>query len=516
MEQLGKRGLLKTIGVVSILTIVGQFANLGHEVVIAAYFGTSWVTDAYKMALVIPILLTLELTTIINAVTIPTFYKYRKSAGADAVFSSTFSTILLFGLTLTLISFVFAPTIISVVARGFPPETQQLTTQLLRIASPGILLAIASLFLSNILNAYQRFALPSLQRLFLYGSILAAIWIMVPKLGINSAALGYALGFFLFVLALIKAVSAQGLRYRVNASLKHPAVQSMIVLASPLLLFSVLNQFGVLVEKRVVSEFDTGTLSALDFAFKVSVVLINFIVIGINTVLYPTLSESALTEDQAGLRRVFDTLLKALPAIILPISAILICLRTPIIGLIFERGAFDALSTSKTATALLWYSMGLVGIGFVSAIPRFYQALGMNKTLVKVGAAIVVLNLALLLLLSSVLGYVGVALATSISALIHMTVLVSGIRAHIETNFLEVFRSAWRVVVATLGVVVTILLLQSVLDIAPTSVSNRLLNITVSAFSGLIVYLGICTVLRVRIVLDFIEKAHHFVLKTSS
>jgi putative peptidoglycan lipid II flippase len=498
--------------VVSLLTGAGQLLNLGHEVVIAAYFGTSWMTDAYKMAMVLPILFTLELTTIINAVTIPVFYEYGGAERASETFSATFNAVLLFGLALTLATSLLSPAIIDVVARGFPVETRRLSSSLLRISSIGIFLAIASLYLSNILNAYRRFALPALQRVFLYSVMIAAIWVAGRTMGVTSAVIGYTLGILAFAVVLFRGVLQQGVRYHLRVRLRHPAVRSTIILAAPLLFFSVINQFGVLIEKRIVSGFDTGTLSSLDFAFKISVVLINFMVAGINAVLYPTLSESALADDRERLSSTLNNLSKALPAVVLPLSAVLICLRTPITSLIFERGAFDSESTGRTSAALLWYSVGLLGIAMVNTVPRFYQALKMNKALVRIGAVVVVVNVGLLLVLSNIVGYLGIAIATSLSALLHMTILLVRIRGHVVVNFRDLGQTLLKLLLGTLGLVIVVLSVQRLYGIGPAGKVGMLAQVISATFAGSMAYLGLCALLRVKIVFEFFQRVRDLVL----
>jgi putative peptidoglycan lipid II flippase len=102
----------------------------------------------------------------------------------------------------------------------------------------------------------------------------------------------------------------------------------------------------------------------------------------------------------------------------------LVVLSTPIIRVIFERRAFTPADTAATAAALQFYAIGLVGYSIVRiASPTFY-ALNESRTPVKVSVASVLVNAVLNIALVRVMGYRGLALGTSIAALVNAAALI--------------------------------------------------------------------------------------------
>jgi putative peptidoglycan lipid II flippase len=142
-------------------------------------------------------------------------------------------------------------------------------------------------------------------------------------------------------------------------------------------------------------------------------------------------SRHAAVDDVPGIR---DTLSRGLAMMLMvnvPATAGLLALATPIVRLLFERGHFLAADTDATAAAVRLYALGLVGYSTARiAAPTFY-ALGRSRTPVIVSVGTVALNVGLSLLFARVLGFVGLALSTSIAAIANGGVLVLLLRSRL-------------------------------------------------------------------------------------
>jgi putative peptidoglycan lipid II flippase len=107
-------------------------------------------------------------------------------------------------------------------------------------------------------------------------------------------------------------------------------------------------------------------------------------------------------------------------------------LGTPIVRLIFERGAFTAADTAATAAAVQFYALGLAGYSVVRITSPVFYALGQNRTPVIVSVVTVLINAALNIWLVGVMGYRGLALGTSISAIFNATLLIFFLRRRLS------------------------------------------------------------------------------------
>ena len=502
--------LSRAVGGVAVVTIAGQLLNVAQEMVIAAKFGTSTSTDAYKMALVIPTMLALELATIVGAIVIPVFHEQRKLRTSSEIFSVGLNLMGIIAFLTAGTVCALAPYLMDAVAGGFSQETRAMATFLLRVLSIGIFLTLISLFLSNVLNENKYFVLPAFQRSFLYAGTLTFLLLIGHSFGIAAAAFGFVIGMSLFVIVQLVVVLRQT-NYTFTFNPAHPVIKSMVLLAAPLIFYSLLNQLNVLIEKRIVSGFEPGSLSALDFAFKLSAFFINFLVVGINTVLFPTLSESFTSGNRQRISSIFSMLMKGLAAIIAPTTMAFILLGKPLVHLVFERGSFDARSTLLTSQALTFYAIGLTGQACVSSLPRFYQAFRKNSSLLKMGGVVIVFNVCAMLLLSHEFGFIGVAAATSLTSTLFSFLLFFNLRERVIMDLWELFRTIAKICAATIGFSIVVIGSYHYLNqLAPfTGLSENALELALPVMLGGIIYFYLCRAMKVEVVHIMMEQVMH-------
>jgi putative peptidoglycan lipid II flippase len=134
----------------------------------------------------------------------------------------------------------------------------------------------------------------------------------------------------------------------------------------------------------------------------------------------------------------------------LPATIGLIVLARPIVAVIFEHGNFTAADTVATAAALQLYAIGLIGYSIVRIISPTFYAVGRSRIPVMVSAGSVLVNVALNVTLVGILGYRGLALGTSITAIVNAGVQLFLLRREIHgIEGARIAASFARVVVAS-------------------------------------------------------------------
>ena len=111
--------------------------------------------------------------------------------------------------------------------------------------------------------------------------------------------------------------------------------------------------------------------------------------------LFPTISRLAARDDIDGMRRTLADGLRQIFFMLLPASAFLLVLSEPVVRLVFQRGEFDAESTSLTSEALFFFAIGLAFNGASLLVIRAFFSLQRPWLPTKVAALGVVLNAAL-------------------------------------------------------------------------------------------------------------------------
>jgi putative peptidoglycan lipid II flippase len=206
--------------------------------------------------------------------------------------------------------------------------------------------------------------------------------------------------------------------------LRDPALRQVLILMGPGTLGLAATQINVFVNTVLATGEGTGAVSWLNYAFRLMYLPLGIVGVSIATAAIPSISRHAARNDPASMRRDVSNGLAMMLLLNLPATAGLIVLSTPIVAVLFERGAFTADDTRATAAALMCYAVGLTGYSAVKiATPTFY-ALGESRTPVLVTAGSVILNVALNVWLVRRVGYLGLAAGTSIAALVNASVLL--------------------------------------------------------------------------------------------
>lgn len=378
-------------------SITGLLTNM----LVSRVFGTSAEVDSFYAAnRVTEIMFNLMAGGALASAFVPTFTGFLASEdrqGAWRLASAVVTWVLMLLTTSAVVVFFTADWLVpNVFAPGFEDPAQvELTVQLLREMLPAPIIFGVSGLLMGILNAQQHFALPALAPAsYRIGWILGVLF-LAPRWGIHGLAYGVVIGAALHFAIQLPALRKHGGPFRFMLGVKDPAVRQVGSLMAPRLLGVAVVQLNFLVNTIIASGQPEGSLTAITWGFALMIMPQAVIAQGIAIAALPTFSEQAAREEYASMRSSFSSTIGWVLYLTLPASVGLVLLREPLVGMLFERGAFTALSTSQVAWALLWYAAGLVGHSILEIIVRAFYAMKDTYTPVVVGAGAMSLNVGL-------------------------------------------------------------------------------------------------------------------------
>jgi putative peptidoglycan lipid II flippase len=208
-------------------------------------------------------------------------------------------------------------------------------------------------------------------------------------------------------------------------------LREVIRLMAPATIGLAAVQVNVFVNTVLATSEGTGAVSWLNYAFRLMYLPIGLFGVSIGTAALPEISRHTATSDAAGLRQTVASALRLTIVLNVPATIGLVVLARPIVSLLLERGRFGPDDTAATAAALICYAPGLVAYAVVKiASPTFY-ALRDARTPVIVSAIAVGLNIVLNLLLVREMGFTGLALGTTIAAIVHAAILLWLLRVRV-------------------------------------------------------------------------------------
>jgi putative peptidoglycan lipid II flippase len=441
-SQKSNRQIARAAGTVMVAFGLSQVAGLVRQILATRAFGTDAAMDAFITANNFPnLLFNLLAGGALASAFVPTFTAFLAKddeASAWKLASAIANLVVLTLTTLSFISSLFTPQIARLLAPDYSPAQQLLTAQLLRILLITATIFGASGLLSGILNAHQRFWLPSLSSAVYWVGIILGLLFFVPSMGIFGLAWGVVLGACLHLcIQLPDLIRLPKKRYTPTLGIGNPSVREVIVLMGPRLVSVATLQLNFVITGIIASGLPTGSLSAINYAFPIMTMPLVIIGSGIGTATLPTFSAQFARGEMDELRNSLTATLRGVLLLALPATLGLILLRQPLISL-FQRGSFTSLSTEMTAWALLWYTVGLVFHCVLEILVRAFFALHDTKTPAFISAAAMGLNILLCFAFTALfnrLGWMplgGLALAISLSTAIETTTLFFLLRKRLK------------------------------------------------------------------------------------
>ncbi len=477
----------RSAGIVSIAVMFSRLLGLLREVVFAYFFGAGFIYDAYVVAFRIPNVLRdlfAEGALSVAFVKVFTDYQINKSEKEAWKLASLVLNALAVVMSLIcIVGIIFSRQFVNLIAAGFPPEKAALATTLTQIMFPFILLVALAAVAMGVLNTKGIFGIPaSASTVFNVVSILFGVglaywlsgggWIIsndkdaIPEFPAQWAIIGMAIGtliggaaqFLMQVPALFKV----GFRFSPILNFTDPGVKKVIALMTPAILGTSAVQINVMINTYFVSEIN-GAQGWLSFGFRLMQFPIGLFGVAVGTAAIPVLSRLASEGKIKDFRDTVSSSMNLVFLMTLPSACGLIVLGEPIVRLIYERGKFDATATGMTAAALAGYSIGLTGYAAIKILSPAFYALNDAKTPMIIAIASIAVNLIGSYALREWLshygvtpatpygyGHVGVALATSIVALVNFFALAIMMRKRIKRlNGRDIFLSFTKIALAS-------------------------------------------------------------------
>jgi putative peptidoglycan lipid II flippase len=423
--------LARSAGLFGLATMASRILGLVRDQVLAYYFGAGDAMDAFRMAFRIPnVVRDLFAEGAMSAAFVPTFTRELTREGKPRAWqlaNSVITALVLVTGVLVILGVIYADWLVRLYAEGFEavPGKVAVTVFMARIMTPFLtLVAIAAVFM-GMLNALGHFFIPALSpAMFNVATILITV-ALVPfadRLGVQPivlVAIATLVGGLGQLVIQWRPLQQEGYRYRPALNLRDPALGQVLLLMGPGTIGMAATQINVFVNTHFAANEGTGAISWLDYAFRVMYLPIGLFGVSIAAASTPALSRLAAQNNTATMRSTVASAIGLMLALNIPATLGLIALAAPIIALIFEHGRFTAADTASTARALQFYALGLIGYSVVRIVSPAFYALQKSRIPVMASIATVIANVVLNVMLVRVMGFAGLALGTSLAAILN-------------------------------------------------------------------------------------------------
>ncbi len=425
------KSLFRATSVVACMTLLSRVAGFLRDMVTAQLFGASAAFDAFSVAFRIPNLMRrLFAEGSFSQAFVPILSEYQKQKTDEDIrqfinaIAGTLGSVLL---GVTALGIVLAPWLIRLFAPGFESTGQRfdLAVMMLRITFPYLFLISLTAFAGAILNTYSRFWVAAFTPIWLNVCMIsAAIW-LAPHLHVPITALAYGvllagvvqLGFQLPFL------NKMGLLPQPRIRFSDTGVRRVLKLMVPALFGVSVSQINLLLDTLFASLLVVGSVSWLYYSDRLMEFPLGVIGVAISTVILPHLSRHHAANADAEFSRVMDWALRCVLLVGLPAAVAFAVMAGPLLSTLFQHGHFDAHAVMMTRKSLSMFALGIAPFMLVKILASGFYAKQTMRTPVRIGIIAMISNMILNMLLVWPLKHAGIALATSLSAMINSGLL---------------------------------------------------------------------------------------------
>lgn len=425
---------LQSTGSLSAAVAASRVLGLARESIYSRLVGAGALADAYSVAFRIPNLLRdLLAEGALSSAFVPTFTAALVQEDRERAYhlaNLALAGVLLVTGALTLLGIVFAEQVVGAITSGWSAEKIAETVHLTRIMMPLLALVSVGAVWSGVLNAQRNFLPPALApALFNVVSVLAGLGIWLAGLGGRAAVIAWSVG------TLLAGVAQAGLlvpalrrleyrpRPRIGGLVRHPGIRRIVALMLPAIVGVAAVQLNVFVNTRFAASLGDGPVAKLEFAFRIFFLPIGVFGVALATVTTTQVSEEAARGDRTRLAARTAEGLSAAWLLTSASTVGLVLLAEPIVALIYQGGRFTAEDTLAVAAILQAYALGLAPYSMVKIVAPAFYSIDRPRLPLLASSAAIATNITFNALTYRQLGAPGLALGTSLAALVNLGLL---------------------------------------------------------------------------------------------
>jgi len=437
--------LLKAASTISLLTLASRITGMVRDMLVAAAFGANALTDAFNVAFRIPNLLRrLVGEGAFSQAFVPLLAASHARDGEEATHRliDAVATVLLWSLVaITALGVLAAPLLVWLMGEGlrdsggFDPAVVMTRWMFPYIACMSLVALSA-----GILNTWRRFVVPAATPVLLNVAFIAAVLWLAPvfkRLGIEpiySLAAGVMLGGLLQLAVQVPALRRIGAWPRFSltwrgfrAAWAHEGVHAVLRQMAPALLGVSVAQISQLINTQIATHLGAGAVSCLSYADRLMEFPSALLGVALGIVLTPQLAAAKARNDASAYSNLIESGLRQVLLLAMPCAVALLVFATPLVAVLFHRGTFHADAVHITASAVMGYGAGLIGIVSIRILaPGFFAQQDM-KTPVRIAVVVLCLTQLMNALFVPFLGVAGLALSTGLGAVVNAGTLLVGL-----------------------------------------------------------------------------------------
>lgn len=374
--------LLKSLFSLSFMTLISRILGFFRDLIIARIFGVSIYTDAFFIAFKIPNLLRrLFFEGAFSQSFTPVLIDYKSNKKMHHIkdFVACLLGFIICALSIIVIlGIIFSDYLIKFTAPGFSDclKKFQVSSTLLEIMFPYVLLISLSSLYSSILNSWNYFAVPAISPIFLnITMIICSIFLnnfFTPPILI--LAWSVIIGGFIQLIYQFPYLLKINMLMMPKFNFKNIGLLKVLKKIGPCLIGASANQISLIFNTIFISLLNSGSISWMYYADRLIEFPIGMLGTSLSTILFTSLSKSYSKHKLEDYKKLLHWGFRIALILSLPTSIMLFILAKPLVVILFQYGKFTDFDVLMTQRALKLYSIGLIALVLVKILSSAFYA----------------------------------------------------------------------------------------------------------------------------------------------
>jgi len=450
-------------------TIFGQILGFLKYRLLVAIFGASNDLGVFLAAFRIPdFLFQIVIAGALTTSFIPIFSEYLSQNKKKEAYEFT-SALISYGvgvfLLLSLIIVIFAPQLSHLVAPGFTPDQITLMANLMRIIQISQFFFVVGIIFTGVLQSHEHFLIPGIASASYNLGIIIGILVFTSwlGLGIYGAVGGVMIGSFFFALVQLPLLKSSGFSYRISFEIKS-GVEKIARLMVPRSLTLLVSQIAITANLYFASLISARSIVVFDLAQTLSMAPVLLFGQSIAQASFPSLSLKANSHKEFV--DIFVSSLNQILFFTLPISALLVVLRIPLVRLFFGASRFDWDATVATGLTLSLLGISIAAQSVIFLFSRGFFALKDTKTPFVITLFSVIVNIVLsyYFVIIQKMPVYSLGISFTVGNIISFVLLVFALNRKVSLPKMRILKSVTKIAIASLVMGVALYIPIKLLD----------------------------------------------------
>ncbi|MEZ4236118.1 MAG: murein biosynthesis integral membrane protein MurJ [Myxococcota bacterium] len=438
-------GFVRAFRARALATGLSRILGAGREVAVAAFLGVGATSDAFNLAWTIPnVFRRFVADEGLTGAMIPALARAEAEGGEEELRrlgSSALLALTVVNIGLCTLGVIFAEPLVLAFAWSWrdDPEHLQLAVAMTRWMFPLVGMVSTVSYLEGLLNYRGHFFVPKFAPALISAGVIGSAVLLSPRLNepVYALVFGTVAGGITHVLVNFVPLARRWGRMpwvAPAAALRSPRLRSIGIEMSKVIAIGLFAQINILVLQQLATSLPPGSLTVYRNSLQLTDLAQGIVAVAIGSALLPNISLSVSNGEWDTFRSELGRALELAAFLLVPAAVVLLAYGEPVTAMLFRLGRYTWEDVQRTAGALQFLSPFILGVAGTNILKKVYFALEDRGTLLKVGAAGVLLTGLLGKLLTAQYGVRGLAMALSLSTALQLTLYVAILKVKLGAN----------------------------------------------------------------------------------